>query len=116
MKINYISKGWGYEKVLDNRREYCGKILHINKDKRCSLHYHKDKQETFFVLSGKIKLDFCDDCFEDTTIKTIILQKDDVFFVPCYMSHRFTALEDSEIIEISTHHEDKDSYRIEKGD
>ncbi len=27
--------------------------------------------------------------------------------------HRFTGLEDSEIIEFSTHHEDSDSYREE---
>ena len=41
-------KGWGYENWLVNTELYCGKILHFNHGKQCSLHYHKIKDETFY--------------------------------------------------------------------
>ena len=31
-------KGWGYELWLVNNEKYCGKILHFEKDRRCSFH------------------------------------------------------------------------------
>jgi quercetin dioxygenase-like cupin family protein len=40
----------------------------------------------------------------------------DIFHVPTGLRHRLLALEDSEIMEFSTHHEDSDSIRVEKGD
>ena len=49
-------KGWGYELWIVNNKNYCGKILHFNKDKKCSWHYHKLKHETFYVQQGTIEL------------------------------------------------------------
>ena len=49
-------KGWGYELWIVNNNLYCGKILHFNKGKKCSWHYHKIKQETFYVQKGKLKI------------------------------------------------------------
>jgi quercetin dioxygenase-like cupin family protein len=46
----------------------------------------------------------------------ITLSRGDSFHIPVGMIHQFSALKDSEIIEISTQHFDEDSYRIEKGD
>ena len=54
--IKYVPKGWGYEKWIANCEKYCGKLLFIAKDKQCSWHYHKLKDEVFFIQSGKIKL------------------------------------------------------------
>ena len=53
MDIKHVPKGWGYEKWIVNCEEYCGKLLFFNKDKRCSWHYHKLKDEVFYVQSGK---------------------------------------------------------------
>ena len=47
-------KGWGYEKWIVNKDEYCGKLLHIIKGKKCSWHYHKSKDETFYLQEGKL--------------------------------------------------------------
>ena len=44
--------------------------------------------------------------------KVIMLPGESVRIKP-NTRHRFTGLEDSEIIEFSTHHEDSDSYREE---
>jgi len=52
--IEFVSKGWGHEKVICNTEEYCGKLLYFVKGKKCSFHYHKLKDETFYLQSGKI--------------------------------------------------------------
>lgn len=48
----------------------------------------------------------------DPTVNYAILSKSDVFDVPPLLVHQMIALEDSEIIEFSTHSDDSDSYRI----
>ena len=53
--IKFVPKGWGYEKWIVNNEEYCGKLLFLAKDKKCSWHFHKLKDEVFYVQSGKIK-------------------------------------------------------------
>ena len=49
--IKYVPKGWGYEKWIANCEKYCGKLLFIVKGKQCSWHFHKLKDEVFFVQS-----------------------------------------------------------------
>ena len=106
MTNNRIEKAWGYELILANTEKYCGKILHINKGWKCSLHYHKIKDETFYVLSGEVII-------EHEHERKVMLPGNSVRILPEEL-HRFTGIKDSDIIEISTHHFDEDSYRIEK--
>ena len=47
--IKLVPKGWGYEKWIVNSPLYCGKILWFCKDKKCSWHYHKKKDEVFYI-------------------------------------------------------------------
>ena len=61
LEIKFVPKGWGFEKWIVNTPEYCGKLLYLVKDKRCSWHYHKLKDETFYVGSGAIELLYGDD-------------------------------------------------------
>lgn len=100
-------KIWGREEWIVDR-EYCGKILILKKGFRCSIHYHKKKDETFYVLKGKVLLELGKE--------RKILAPGDVVVIEREMKHRFTGLENSKIIEFSTHHEDSDSYReVESG-
>jgi len=99
-----VPKVWGKEIWLANY-DYCGKLLILKKGFRCSMHYHKNKDETFYINKGKVLM-------ETDGKKSIMLQGDSIRLTPG-MKHRFTGLEDSEIIEFSTHHEDEDSYREE---
>ena len=113
--IKHVPKGWGYEKWIANSPEYCGKLLYINKTKRCSWHYHKLKDETFYIQSGKIHLFYGKtDKLEDA--KTMILEPGDRFHVYRGLRHQMIALEDTELFEFSTQHFEDDSYRIFKGD
>jgi len=97
-----VPKAWGKEIWLVNR-DYCGKILILNKGFRCSMHHHKNKDETFYVSKGKVFLELGN--------KKLIMKQGDSMLVKPNTKHRFTGLENSEIIEFSTHHEDEDSYR-----
>ena len=117
--INFVSKGWGFEKWFCNSEKYCGKLLYFVKSKKCSLHYHKLKDETFFIQSGMIRLRYApvdeEGKIGDQIIEAV-LSKGDIFHVPPLLAHQMIALEDTELIEFSTQHFDEDSYRIQKGD
>ena len=39
-----------------NNELYCGKILELTKGRRCSLHFHKLKTESFYLRAGKLKV------------------------------------------------------------
>ena len=108
-------KGWGYEKWIVNKEEYCGKLLFFEKDKKCSFHYHKIKDEVFYLQSGKLIVKYSDG---DDLNKSgeLIMNPGDNFHVYTGLRHQMIALEDSELFEFSTQHFEDDSYRIIKGD
>ena len=115
LPIKFVPKGWGFEKWIVNCEKYCGKLLYFVKGMRCSWHYHKLKDEVFYVQSGKILLKTSDD--DDLHIaKETILTPGDNFHVYVGLRHQMIALEDTELFEFSTQHFDSDSYRIQKGD
>ena len=115
LPINFVPKGWGFEKWIVNCEEYCGKLLYFVKGKKCSWHYHKLKDEVFYVQSGKImvKYSFADDL--DKASEQILTAGDN-FHVQQGLRHQMIALEDTELFEFSTQHFDSDSYRMQKGD
>jgi mannose-6-phosphate isomerase-like protein (cupin superfamily) len=104
-KIKKVEKVWGSEEWIVNNDLYCGKILNLKRGYRGSIHYHEDKHETFYLLNGRVLIEFGEDLDE-----RIMIQGDIQTLEPG-MRHRFTPLEDSRIIEFSTHHEDEDTYR-----
>lgn len=109
-----VIKGWGREIIIDNNEEYCGKILEFKKGSKFSDHFHLNKRETFYVLSGKLGLWHYD--LTNGQRHYVTLFPNDVIKINRGEPHQIEALEDSKIIEISTTHEDSDSYRIGKGD
>ena len=84
-RLNFVPKGWGFEKWIVNNEKYCGKILYIVKDRKCSWHYHKIKDETFYVQSGKIIL-FHGWHDEKNFATNIVLKKGD-HFVVAFLGH-----------------------------
>jgi quercetin dioxygenase-like cupin family protein len=108
-------KGWGHERWVVNNELYCGKLLVFNKGKCCSWHFHAVKDEVLLLHSGSLKVLYStgNDIGE---AQEVILQPGDAFHVPVGLRHRMVALEESEVYEFSTHHEDADSIRIQAGD
>ena len=113
--MKFVPKGWGFEKWIVNNEEYCGKLLYFVKGKRCSWHYHKLKDEVFYIQSGKMLVKYSDGDNIDKA-KELILERGDNFHVYRGLRHQMLALEDTELFEFSTQHFEEDSFRITPGD
>lgn len=114
LKSEIVSKGWGFEKIIVNNTDYCGKILHFNKGAKFSGHLHREKRETFFILDGYVKVTGINT--ENAEPYFIFLQKGEILDIPRNTIHQIEALEETDIIEFSTCHKDSDSYRYFPGD
>ena len=107
-------KGWGEEVWIINTDKYCGKLLKFRKGAKFSDHYHINKDETWYVLEGKLELHYYD--LSNADKLNTILNPGSVVHIPPNTPHQLIAQEDSVVIEVSTPHDEADSYRIGKGD
>lgn len=102
-----VPKEWGHEEWIVNNALYCGKKLVFKSLHRCSLHHHKIKHETFYVISGKVLLETE---LNGVTLSRVMMPGDSAQ-IPPLMWHRLTGIVESDVIEFSTHHMEEDSYR-----
>ena len=107
----YVHKNWGGEKIIVNTEKYCGKILHFFKGKKCSYHFHRLKDETFYVLKGELEVTY-GDTDDITFARTVVLTAGDIFHVPVGLRHQMKALQETHLFEFSTQDIKEDSYRI----
>jgi mannose-6-phosphate isomerase-like protein (cupin superfamily) len=78
---------------------YAGKILFIRRGQELALQYHREKEESFLLRSGRVICVLED---RDGTMRETWLQPGDCQHVPAGRRHRLVALEDSEVIEVSS--------------
>ena len=45
--MSLVSKGWGSEFIWESNDLYCGKFLNFKEGARFSMHFHKEKDETW---------------------------------------------------------------------
>jgi mannose-6-phosphate isomerase-like protein (cupin superfamily) len=109
-----VIKNWGREVVIVNNKDYCGKILEFKAGSKFSMHFHKNKHETFFVLEGLGKMKCINT--NDASIYEHDLKPGVILEIEPLSPHQVFAESNMKIIEFSTHHEDSDSYRVLKGD
>jgi mannose-6-phosphate isomerase len=114
LSVEQHPKAWGNEGWVVNNDKYCAKILDFNAGRSFSDHFHWTKEETWYVLKGHLILEYYD--LSNATRLTKKLHVGDVVHVPPGNPHKLTAVVDSTILEVSTRHEETDSYRIGKGD
>lgn len=107
--VNYVEKVWGHEEWIVNNSKYCGKKLVLKQGYSCSMHKHLIKDETFYILSGKILLETEYEGIKESKLMT----PGDVKHIKIGMWHRFIGVQDAEIIEFSTFHMEEDSIRRE---
>jgi len=102
-----VEKPWGREIWFADQPAYAGKVLEVKAGKRLSLQYHERKTETLFLLSGRVNLTFrpLTPGEEPATVSsltpTLWLPGQSVH-IPVRTIHRFEALEDSILLEVST--------------
>jgi mannose-6-phosphate isomerase-like protein (cupin superfamily) len=101
--IERVEKPWGYELIWAKTADYVGKLLHINRGHKLSLQYHEKEEETIFVSSGRMTL-----IFETLprTLEEILLSAGQAYHIPIRRRHRMIALEDCDVVEVSTSHLD----------
>ena len=103
-----MEKPWGYELWWAVTDRYVGKLIHVNKGHALSLQYHNRKDETIFVHAGKILFEMQEG---EAAASREMLPGEAVHVTPPTV-HRMTAIEDSDIFEVSTPETD-DVVRLE---
>jgi mannose-6-phosphate isomerase-like protein (cupin superfamily) len=109
-----IPKGWGSELIIENNDMYCGKILIFKEGCKFSMHYHLEKDETWYVNSGEFIYRWIDTDNAEVHEETLV--QGDVVRQRPGQPHQIEAKTAGEIFEVSTHHKDSDSYRVWAGD
>ncbi len=97
--MTFVEKPWGSELIWAVTDTYAGKVITIHEGKRLSLQYHREKDESIFVIEGQLLLHLEGD---DGTIEVHTLQPGDSAHVPPGRTHRFEAAVDTKLIEVST--------------
>lgn len=110
----FVEKGWGHELIWATNEKYCGKLLHFKRDAKFSMHFHAEKDETWYVLNGAFKVIVINTA--NATHTEYILKEGDTWRNPPLSPHQVICIEEGTIIEVSTPDSVEDNYRVAKGD
>lgn len=112
----FVKKGWGYEIIWATNDQYCGKIMCFEKvGAKFSMHFHKDKDESWFVNSGKFIVRWIDT--NTAELKEKVLVEGETWRNPPLQPHQLECMSpNSMIFEVSTADSVEDNYRIAPGD
>jgi mannose-6-phosphate isomerase-like protein (cupin superfamily) len=113
-KPEYHPKSWGHETWIanDKHRGHCTKILHIAKGKSASWHFHRTKHEVMWVQRGRVEITV-GLIGDRSDAVTHTLAEGELIELNPGVIHQLRALEDTDIVESSTYHEESDVVRVE---
>jgi len=94
-----VDKPWGYELRWAITDRYLGKVLHLNKGEALSLQYHERKDECQYVVKGSVDMEVGG---ADGKLTTRRMGVGDTVHLTPGTRHRLTAIEDTDIFEVST--------------
>ena len=95
-----VEKPWGYELIWALTDDYCGKTLFVKAGESLSLQFHREKDESWFVHSGRAELEIGRP--GDRTPNSEVVAAGAAFRIRPGTVHRVKALEDTVILEVST--------------
>lgn len=110
----FVKKGWGHEYIFATNDKYCGKLLVFEKGAKFSMHFHADKDETWYVLTGKFKVNYINTL--NAQHNEVVLNVGDTWRNEPLEPHQIVCLEEGTIIEVSTPDSVEDNYRVLPGD
>ncbi|NOT25330.1 MAG: cupin domain-containing protein [Acidobacteria bacterium] len=96
--VDRVNKPWGYELHWAKTDRYVGKVLHVTAGHALSLQYHNIKDETIYLYSGRMLFEI----ERDGVLTRQEMQPGDAVHVTPKTVHRMTAIEDCDILEVST--------------
>ena len=108
--VRRVEKPWGHELIWAVTDVYCGKVLFVKAGASLSLQFHNEKDESWYVQSGRAKLEL-GEAGQAVLDEEVIGPGAAFHYVPGTV-HRVTAIEDTTILEVSTPHLD-DVVRLE---
>ena len=94
-----VEKPWGYELWWAVTDRYVGKLIHVNAGHALSLQYHNLKDETIYLQSGLLLFEIQDGSGQ--LVEKQMKPGECVHITPKTV-HRMTAIENSDIFEVST--------------
>ena len=109
-EVKKVEKPWGHELIWALSDTYCGKVLFVKAGAALSLQFHKEKDESWLVQSGKAKLELGE--AGQALLNEEVISAGAAFRYRPGTVHRVTAIEDTTILEVSTPHLD-DVVRLE---
>lgn len=95
-----VDKPWGHELIWAETDDYAGKILFVKAGHSLSLQFHKVKDESWYVLSGRAELQL--GAPGERMLESEIVGPGTAFHFPAGTVHRLSGIEDTRIIEVST--------------
>jgi mannose-6-phosphate isomerase len=96
---NRVDKPWGHELRWAITDRYLGKMIHVDKGHQLSLQYHVQKDEAIFIASGLLDLVLEDEAGE---VRVHRLTPGMSARVRPGRRHRFVAVEDTDLFEVSS--------------
>jgi mannose-6-phosphate isomerase-like protein (cupin superfamily) len=108
--VKKVEKPWGYELIWALTDAYCGKVLFVKAGHALSLQFHREKDESWLVQSGRARLELGE--AGKSILNEAVISAGDAFHYTPGTVHRVTAIEDTTILEVSTPHLD-DVVRLE---
>ena len=97
--VERVEKPWGYELVYAATDRYLGKVLFIRAGEQLSLQFHRKKDEIIYVHSGRIELEVGE---PGRTPDNEVVGPGRAFRFKPGTVHRWRALEDAFVLEVST--------------
>ncbi len=97
--MRQVDKPWGHELIWAATDRYVGKILHVRAGEALSLQYHRVKDETIMLLSGRMTLVYFADGEEPKSRELAVREP---FHIHPGLRHRMIAIEDTDVLEVST--------------
>jgi mannose-6-phosphate isomerase len=95
-----VEKPWGHELIWALTDRYCGKVLFVRAGHSLSLQFHREKDESWYVESGRAKLEL-GGLGESPLVEEVVGPGACLHYAPGTV-HRITALEDTTVLEVST--------------
>jgi len=96
--VTRVEKTRGYELHWAKTDRYVGKLIHVNAGQALSLQYHNLKDETIYLQSGLLLFEIQEG---QDLVKREMRPGERVHITPKTI-HRMTAIQDSDIFEVST--------------
>ena len=94
-----VDKPWGYELRWAVTDRYLGKLIHIRSGEQLSMQYHVQKDESILLSAGLIDLVLEDERGE---VRVHRMVPGSTARIRPGRRHRFVAVEDSDIVEVSS--------------